>query len=107
MQNMLKKFAIPGPVSFPNTNPALLNNLTLLYMNEKTKTNTTYCSMASRTECLLHASLSACQNIAAGAHGSAYQHRLTCQLVVHWNQGVVRWKCSSRPLYNTNSPPHL
>lgn len=93
MQNMLKKFAILDLLSFPNINPALVNKL-MLCLDEKNKT-TTYCSMASRTKCLLHASFSACQNVAASAHGSAYQYRLTCQLVVHWDQGVVWWKCSS------------
>ena len=58
-------------------------------------------SMAGGAECLLHALLGASEDVAAGAHRTAYQHRLPRQLIVNRDldrSGVVR---GFTPMTNT------
>lgn len=50
----------------------------------------THSSVAGGTEGLRHALVGASKHVAAGAHGAPDEHWLPRQLVVHWDQGVVR-----------------
>ena len=52
-------------------------------------------SMTCASKSLLHAFVGAGQDVGVGSHRPSNQDRLTCQLVVHWNQRMVGWKCSA------------
>ena len=54
--------------------------------------------MASRSKSFYHSVLSAGQNVAARSHGPTDENRLTSQLIIYWNQWMVRRKCSSGTL---------
>ena len=60
--------------------------------------------MAGGAERLEHAALGAGEDVAAGAHGAADQHRLARQLVVHRDHRMVRRKRPRRALVQTHVP---
>ncbi len=51
------------------------------------------CAVAGGAEGLLHALLSPGQDVGICAHGASDQDRLARQLIVDWNERVVRREC--------------
>ena len=49
-------------------------------------------SVACRSKSFLHAFLGAGQDVGICAHGATDEDWLACQLVVYWDQGMVRGK---------------
>ena len=56
------------------------------------------CAMAGGAKGLLHALLSAGEDVAAGAHRASDQHRLPSELVVNWDEWMVGWEGTSTSL---------